>query len=229
QGRLAFLDRVVSPEPVLTPEIAGLARTVADRYAGTLADVLRLAIPPRHAAAEAAMAEGRSAAPDPAADPAPAVDPAPWTAYPAGPEFLAGLRRGEQPRAVWTALPGTGRGTAWPDALAVAVATTLAGGRGAVVVVPDGRDVDRVDAALTDLLGGDYHVALTADLGPRERYARWLRALRGQARAVLGTRAAAFAPVVRLGLAPIWDDGDDLHAEPRAPYPHAREVLLLRA
>src|SRR5262249_7623378 len=48
-GRLAFLERVVSPEPVLTPQIAGLARAVADRYAGTLADVLRLAIPPRHA------------------------------------------------------------------------------------------------------------------------------------------------------------------------------------
>jgi len=27
----------------------------------------------------------------------------------------------------------------------------------------------------------------------------------------------------------LWDDGDDLHAEPRAPYPHAREVLALRA
>jgi primosomal protein N' (replication factor Y) (superfamily II helicase) len=27
----------------------------------------------------------------------------------------------------------------------------------------------------------------------------------------------------------IWDDDDDLHAEPRAPYPHAREVLLTRA
>ncbi len=27
----------------------------------------------------------------------------------------------------------------------------------------------------------------------------------------------------------IWDDGDDAHAEPRAPYPHAREVLLTRA
>jgi primosomal protein N' (replication factor Y) len=35
--------------------------------------------------------------------------------------------------------------------------------------------------------------------------------------------------VERLGLVVIWDDGDDLHAEPRAPYPHAREVLLLRA
>src|SRR6185437_12498385 len=32
-----------------------------------------------------------------------------------------------------------------------------------------------------------------------------------------------------LGLVAIWDDGDDLHAEPRAPYPHARDLLLLRA
>ena len=43
---------MISPEPVLTPEIFDLARAVADRYAGTLADVLRLAIPPRHATAE---------------------------------------------------------------------------------------------------------------------------------------------------------------------------------
>ena len=52
EGKLARLERVTSPEPVLTPEIFDLARAVADRYAGTLADVLRLAIPPRHATAE---------------------------------------------------------------------------------------------------------------------------------------------------------------------------------
>ena len=38
-----------------------------------------------------------------------------------------------------------------------------------------------------------------------------------------------FAPVADLGLAVVWDDGDDLHAEPRAPYPHVREVLAMRA
>src|SRR5580692_1978584 len=54
QGRLSYLERVVSAEQVLTPEIAGLARAVADRYAGTLADVLRLAVPQRHAATETA-------------------------------------------------------------------------------------------------------------------------------------------------------------------------------
>ena len=63
QGRLARLERVISPEPVLTPEIFDLARAVADRYAGTLADVLRLAIPPRHATAER---EAPSAGPVPA-------------------------------------------------------------------------------------------------------------------------------------------------------------------
>jgi primosomal protein N' (replication factor Y) (superfamily II helicase) len=52
QGRLSPLRRVVSPEPVLTPQVLALAQAVADRYAGTVNDVLRLAIPPRHAATE---------------------------------------------------------------------------------------------------------------------------------------------------------------------------------
>ena len=46
---------------------------------------------------------------------------------------------------------------------------------------------------------------------------------------VIGNRAAAYAPVHDLGLVALWDDGDDLLAEQRAPYPHAREVLALRA
>jgi primosomal protein N' (replication factor Y) len=52
--------------------------------------------------------------------------------------------------------------------------------------------------------------------------------LRGQTSVVVGTRAAVYAPVARLGLVVVWDDGDDLHAEPRSPYPHVREVAALR-
>jgi primosomal protein N' (replication factor Y) (superfamily II helicase) len=51
-GALQPLSHVPSGEPVLTPQVARLARVVADRYAGTLSDVLRLALPPRRAAAE---------------------------------------------------------------------------------------------------------------------------------------------------------------------------------
>jgi len=222
-GRLAFLERVLSPEPVLTPEIAGLARAVADRYGGTLADVLRLAIPPRHAAVE-------SASPGPAEEPAIAAGrqpgrSGPWARYRAGPAFLAALAGGRSPRAVWSALPGPD----WPSEIAAAAAAAAGAGRGALVVVPDARDLDLVDVALTAELGDGAHVSLSAQLGPAERYRRWLAVLRGRVSIVVGTRSSAFAPVARLGLVVIWDDGDDLHAEPRAPYPHARDVLLLRA
>ncbi|MEV4219635.1 primosomal protein N' [Nonomuraea sp. NPDC049725] len=363
-GRLTPLERVVSPERVLTPEVAGLARAVADRYAGTLADVLRLAVPPRHARTETATRAAAASAEPPKAPSGPAerftspdlpsvpadrvrqpptataalptetptseppspeaatpetptpeapAFPAPesesatpeeprgatsgaaqqggpplsnasrqvggpdlgaslqdggspgetvaarvgegvpqgdgaggvggvqdgglregavrgpggaWGAYPMGASFLDALRHGRAPRAVWSALPGA-RG--WAGPVAEAVRATLDGGRGALVVVPDGKDVALLDAELGRMLGAGRHVALTADLGPAERYRRWLAVLRGQVRAVVGTRAAMFAPVERLGLVAIWDDGDDLHAERLAPYPHAREVLGLRA
>src|SRR4051812_32073382 len=51
-GRLAPLRRVVSAEPVLAPQIAELSAEVAERYAGTRSDVLRLAVPSRHATTE---------------------------------------------------------------------------------------------------------------------------------------------------------------------------------
>ncbi|WP_233512471.1 primosomal protein N' [Micromonospora deserti] len=229
-GRLAYLEKVVSPEPVLAPEVARLARVVADRYAGSLADVLRLAVPPRHARVEkelvARAAEAGAAPPDagPGQPPAP-PEVGGWRDYPAGPALLRALAGGRAPRAVWSALPGED----WPARYAEAVAATVAGGRGAVVVVADNRDLDRLDAALGAALGPGRHVCLSAALGPARRYRAFLSARHGAVPVVIGTRAAMFAPVSRIGLVAIWDDGDDLHAEPRAPYPHAREVLLTRA
>ena len=217
-GRLQPLRRVVSAEPVLSPEIAGLVGEVAARYAGTRSDVLRLAVPSRHATTEKAPSS-------PFATPATKPDPARWSAYPGGEALLEALGRGESARAVWTVAPGDD----WPLLLAEAVLTTRSAGRGALVCLPDRRDVDRLDAALTHRLGPGAHVVLTADAGPAKRYAAFLAVSRGAARIVIGTRAAAFAPVHDLGLVAIWDDGDDLYAEPRAPYPHTREVLLMRA
>ncbi|MFJ9410175.1 primosomal protein N' [Streptomyces sp. NPDC101393] len=218
RGVLAPIAQVLSPERVLTPELLALCRSVADRYAGTLADVVQLAVPPRRA-----RAEGKAS---PAPLPPNALPEAgSWERYPAGPGFLAALARGDAPRAVWTALPGA----TWPQELARAAATALAGGRGALVVVPDGRAAARVDAALGELIGEGRHVLLTADAGPEERYRRWLAVSRGAVRAVIGTRAAMFAPVADPGLVALWDDGDASHSDPHAPQPHAREVLIQRA
>nr|BFD85945.1 primosomal protein N' [Streptomyces sp. Xyl84] len=217
-GPLAALAQVVSPEPVLSEELLALVRAVADRYAGSVADVLQLAVPPRSARAEQR--------PSPAPLPPPkAPEPGSWTRYGHGAAFIELLAAGGAPRAVWNALPGP----QWSEETARAVAATLASGRGALVVVPDGRIAARLDAALTALLGEGRHALLTADAGPEKRYRQWLAVSRGSVRAVVGTRAAMFAPVRDLGLVALWDDGDDSHSEQHAPQPHAREVLLLRA
>ncbi|MFZ0906736.1 MAG: primosome assembly protein PriA, partial [Mycobacterium sp.] len=218
-GKLAWLDRVVSAELVLTPEIRRLVDAVAARYAGTRADVLRLAVPPRHAKVE------RENPMPPTLPDVTVVDRTGWEAYGRGGQFLTALAESRAARAVWQALPGE----LWADRFAEAAAQTVQNGRAVLVIVPDQRDVDAMWRAATTLLDESIVVALSAGLGPAARYRRWLAALRGGARLVIGTRSAVFAPVSDLGLVIVWDDGDDTLAEPRAPYPHAREVAMLRA
>lgn len=234
--KLAFIEKVVSPEPVLAPEIAALARTIADRYAGGMIDVLRLAVPPRHARAEAAAQGEPPPLPQlPAWMPAPAdggeparsqLPPVPadaWSRYPRGPKYLEALHEGRPAHAVWQALPAED----WPARLAEAAAAVASSGRGVIIVVPDHRDLARVAKACDTVIEGV--VTLSADLGPSERYKRWLSVRRGVARVVVGTRATAFAPVRDPGLLVVWDDGDDLHVEQRSPYPNVRDVLVQRA
>jgi primosomal protein N' (replication factor Y) (superfamily II helicase) len=223
EGVLAPLYKIVSSEPVLTPEIANLIRKVADHYAGTFADVVRLAIPPRHAATELAERVGTRREP-PVDHPAgPLID------YPIGTGFLAALRAGGQPRAMWQVTPSASPSGDWALGLATAARACLDSGRGAVIIVPDQADLDRLGEACTQLLGATGFAVLVAEAGPVARYRAFLSALRGDVQVVIGNRAAAYAPVRDLGLVALWDDGDDLLAEQRAPYPHARDVLALRA
>lgn len=219
------LELVLGREQVLTPEIVSLVRAVADHYCGTFADVVRLAVPPRHARTEAAVEPAERASEPPLL---PAADD-PFAVPAAGPGFLAALRRGAAPRACWQPVPGDAAPGDWAAGLARAAHATVASGRGAILVVPDVRDIDRLVAACEEVLGPGRTVALHHDLGPAARYRAFLRALRGHASVVVGTRSAVFAPVRNLGLVAVWDDGDDLHAEPRQPYPHVREVACLRA
>ena len=242
-ARLMPLGKVVSPQPVLTPQILRLAEAVAARYAGTVHDVLRVAIPPRAARVDKEFTpEARKAASgeaDTLGNPhgeAPAGGPDgpegagvnPLARYPHGPRFLTHLAAGHSPRAVLASLGGYGSRD-WPAEIAEAVRSTLISGRGALVVVPDNKDLARVQDALTARIGAGAFVRLTAEDGPTPRYRSFLQLLHGDVKVAIGTRSAAYAPVADLGLAVIWDDADDLHAEQRAPYQHARDVLLLRA
>lgn len=222
--RVATSERALQPlasvhgPAVLTPEIATLCRSVADRYAGTLADVLRFAVPPRHARVESRA----SATP---ADPGPMdpVDPAAWVAYRGGAELLAGIGGPVPMRALWVSAPGEQVGARIADL----VRAVIARGRGVLIIVPDAAEVDRTMAGLG--AHGITPVRLVAESGPEARYRAFLGVLSGAARVIVGTRAAVFAPVADLGAIIVWDDGDESLAEPQAPGWHAREVAALRS
>lgn len=237
------LSAVVSAERVLAPAVLDLCEDVAERYVGTVSDVVRAAVPPRVAKVEQEAPREPTRAPEGAVELEPepprgatpneadagalVTDGGPLADYDGGEDLLAELSEGASPHAVLTLAPG--RPGAWRDAVAALVEASLASGRGAIVVVPDQRALDPLCAALARRLGEDAFARLTAEDGPTPRYRAFLRLARGDCSVAVGTRSAAYAPVKNLGLALILDDLDSSHIEPRAPYQHAREVLLLRA
>ena len=168
-GKLGWLDRVVSAERVLTPEIRRLVDAVAARYAGTRPDVLRLAIPPRHGRVEREAPDAMAPMAPPAL-PEP-VDPSGWDVYARGGQFLAALAESRAARGVWQPLPGE----QWEDRFADAAAQTIRAGRSVLAVVPDQRDLDALCRAATTRIDESSVVALSAGLGPAARYRRWRR------------------------------------------------------
>jgi primosomal protein N' (replication factor Y) len=230
--------RVVSPLPVLDPAVARVARAVADRYGGSLADVLRTAVPPRHARAERALLEESADGSAPGADGhvgdagrtvpelgGDVVDPGEWALVTGGAALLRRVAAGQDPAAA-VRLPTAGQ--PW-RALARLAAAAVSGGRTALLVVPDADDLSRLREALRAALPAARTVLLHHDHGPAARWRGHVAALLDRVDVVVGTRAAVFAPAPRLGVVAVWDDLDDAHVEPRSPGWHVREVALLRA
>ena len=91
-GALKPIERVIGLEPVLTDQTLRLVGEVAERYAGTFSDVVRSAVPPRHARAEGVTVQPTAwvAETDPAAI-------ARWEAYDSGPALVQRLRAPQAP------------------------------------------------------------------------------------------------------------------------------------
>lgn len=224
-GTLARLSEVISEVPVLSPEIWALARAVAYRQAGNAADVLRLGIPGRYVRAEKKWRESPPEEPSFPPRVAESEHYAPGTLKASGQKgartvltLPGGLLQNEAGTTIT-------RGAAVVAELA---ASTLADGGSTVVVVPDWRDLDIYEAALRDVVAPEDLVVWRGSTTGSERYSEFLRTLSGRPVVVLGNRHAIYAPVSHLAALVVVDDADDSHREPLAPYPHTRDVALVR-
>jgi primosomal protein N' (replication factor Y) len=224
-GVLSDVESIVSTIPVLSPEIALLARKAADRAAGTAIDIVRLAVPARQVRVEKSwLANERAGS-------LPPVVASSVGGYSPG-RIERAVTEGERlaidavPLVVEVAADTwVGR---WAVTMAEAASVSIAAGKTAILAVPDYRDQEQLMAALGAVLPRERIVRLDAKQSNPDRYRAFLRCLGTDALAIVGNRSVVYAPTASLGVIALWDDGDSLHSEPLAPYVHARDAALLR-
>ncbi|MGH2462293.1 MAG: replication restart helicase PriA, partial [Candidatus Limnocylindria bacterium] len=114
------------------------------------------------------------------------------------------------------------------DVVLAAVEATIAADRDAIVLVPEVTLVPQLADRLSATVGPALSV-LHSGLSAGERHDEWLRVMAGEARVVIGTRSAVFAPLRRLGLVVLDEAHDAGYKADRTPRYDARWVAGQRA
>jgi primosomal protein N' (replication factor Y) len=202
-------------EPLLLPHQVELARLVADHYWVPLIECIRAMLPPRvrtggGAAGSAPSSRQRrhSRLLDLALAPARRQEAPALT----GEQSAALEVIGANPLTLLHGVIASGKTEVYLEAARRA----LADGLRVLLLVPDialtPQLVERVRARL------DAPVAmLQSQLTELERAQQWWRVRRGEAQVVLGSRSAVFAPIPRLGLICLDEEGSSAYKQDRTP------------
>ncbi|MBW4039524.1 MAG: primosomal protein N' [Acidobacteria bacterium] len=108
-----------------------------------------------------------------------------------------------------------------------AVQRALAAGKSALLLVPEIGLTPGTAAEMVAAFGGDVAL-LHSQLTPDERAEQWHRIRRGEARVVIGTRSAVFAPMPELGLILVDEEHDSSYKQEETPRYHGRDVAVMR-
>jgi primosomal protein N' (replication factor Y) len=109
-----------------------------------------------------------------------------------------------------------------------AMRSVLESGGSAILLVPEIGLTPAVAADLHQIFG-DAVAILHSALSDDERAEQWHRIKRGEAKMVVGTRSAVFAPVADLKLMIVDEEQDSSYKQEQTPRYHARDVAVMRA
>lgn len=207
-GNLKQLLKILSPNPVATPQTIELLRLVAKRWAGAPYDLVRSAIPPRVASV----------------DKEPFIAPVPFILLSEAPPVQSKVLTQQRIRAFWSLPPSIRR----QKLIAELVVTRSTLGQ-VLLVVPDERELIAIEEELTLYFTPESMARLDGSLSRGQRYRNFLRAIRGDVDIIMGLRGSIFAPL-REGATIIvaGESSESLH-EPRTPGWNARDIALIRS
>jgi len=101
-------------------------------------------------------------------------------------------------------------------------------GMSSILLVPE-IGLTPQTVGLLDAAFGQHVALLHSALTPEERSEQWRRIRRGEARIVVGTRSAIFAPAQNLGLILVDEEHDQSYKQEETPRYNARDVAVMRA
>lgn len=209
-GRMQYIDKVNNETALLTSSVLNLSRAVARKYASTVMDVLRFAIP-------VAMNNVKEVTPV-RSDQKP-INEDLIRCYPKS--YFDSLKSGETSHVIWTPLPATE-----PFEL-IAEFCKIRDGN-VLILVPDAKSVERCLSIFLASGIGKTILTWSSELTKSQRYSNYLQILNGNVQIVIGVRGAIFLPIQDLSLIIVWDEGNDNFSEIRSPGWHAREVAIER-
>jgi primosomal protein N' (replication factor Y) len=109
-----------------------------------------------------------------------------------------------------------------------AMQRALDAGKSALLLVPEIGLTPAMTGQMVAAFGSEVAL-LHSQLTPDERAEQWHRIRRGEARIVVGTRSAVFAPMVNLGLIIVDEEHDSSYKQEETPRYHGRDVAVMRA
>lgn len=215
------IDSVVSSYPVVSEQMLKLCAQLADSTAASPVDVLRFAIPVRHARAERDVL---SLSPPTY----PHWDPPTHTLleeYTHGVELAGALLAGKSLQARLTLAPAHSESTMLVDLIRY----ELAGNRSTLIIVPTPRQAEYLHIRIREAFPGEPVIYSGSDISHEDRYRAFVGAQEGRSRIIIGTRSAAYIPVRNLGLCVCIDPTHSAHQEVRYPYLETFDILQARA
>jgi primosomal protein N' (replication factor Y) len=225
-GKLASIQEVVGDRPFLSKELMETLKEIALRSAGSLGEILKIAVPahmPRSYKAHLVGVRDEKDLPE-----------APTSSIDEG--FLAslvsvGARSAVLARPANISVDSRGISASFPYWVVLfcqVALKNLQAGKSSVLAVPDFRDHEVLIEALKFCGLGDYVCNFSQEQTKSLSYESYLRALDSVPRIVVGSRSVMLAPAHNLGVIAVFDDGDFSFSDQAAPYLNARDTALVR-
>ena len=203
---LRALERIRDEEPLLLPHQISLAQWIGSHYLCPLPEVLRAMIPPALRTGKASSRRRHTPKPEPGWVAAANGVDAPLTLTPAQEAVFGPIREAiawsKSEEFLLFGVTGSGK----TEVYLAAIKAALAQGKGAIVLVPEISQTPQTEKRFVVHFPGLVAV-LHSGLTAAERGREWRRVRSGQARVVVGSRSAVFAPMANPGVV-IVDEED---------------------